>query len=163
MAIIKNVILHQLTISQMGMKISTIFNFPNFLIPHLIFCLKLVIKNGINAMQLRYKTQETDGVLVFSFEEESISHDLASELKELVFLKIAEGYSKIVLDLTKVKEIDSSGLGALLFGKRQASGNEGDLRLVGVSESVRNMIRIAQLSRVLEMHKSIQEAVDAFK
>jgi anti-sigma B factor antagonist len=155
--------MYEMTISKMVKKITTIFNFPKFLIPHLIFCLKLGVKNGINAMQLRYKTQETDGVLVFSFEEESISHDLASELKELVFLKIAEGFSKIVFDLTSVKEIDSSGLGALLFGKRQASGNEGDLRLVGVSESVQNMIRIAQLSRVFEIHSSIQKAVDAFK
>lgn len=151
------------TISKKEVKITTIFNFYKFLIPHLIFCLKLGVKNGINAMQLRYKTQETNGVLVFSFEEESISHDLVPELKELIFLKIAEGYSKLVLDLTKVNEIDSSGLGALLFAKRQASGNEGDLRLVGVSESVQNMIRIAQFSRVFEMHKSIQEAVDAFK
>jgi anti-sigma B factor antagonist len=147
----------------MGKKITTIFNFPKFFISHLIFCLKLGVKNGINAMQLRYKTQEMDGVLVFSFEEESISHDLASELKELVFLKIAEGFTKIVLDLTSVREIDSSGLGALLFGKRQASGNDGDLRLVGASESVQNMIRIAQLSRVFEIHDTVQEAIDALK
>ena len=145
------------------MNITTIFNFPKFLILHLFSYLKLGIKNGINAMQLRYKSQETDGVLVFSLEEESISHDLASELKELVFLKIAEGFTKIVLDLSDVKEIDSSGLGALLFGKRQASGNQGDLRLVGASESVQNMIRIAQLSRVFEIHDTVQEAIEAFK
>lgn len=114
-------------------------------------------------MQLQYNTQELEGVLIFSLQEEKITHDLASDLKELIFLKIAEGFSKIVLDLSKVKEIDSSGLGALLFGKRQANGNAGDLRLVGVSEAVENMIRIAQLSRVFESYKSIKEAVKALK
>jgi anti-anti-sigma factor len=62
-----------------------------------------------------------------------------------------------------VTEIDSAGLGALLFGKRQATGIEGELKLVGASESVQNMIRIAQLSRVFEMHSSIEEAISAFK
>jgi len=114
-------------------------------------------------MELRYNTQEKDGVLIFLVEEERITHDLSIKFKEAILLKIAEGYSKIVLDISKVKEIDSSGLGALLFGKRQASGNDGDLKLVGASETVRNMIRIAQLSRVFDLHSSIPDALDAFK
>ena len=114
-------------------------------------------------MQLQYNTQEIEGKLIFSLQEEKITHDLASNLKELIFLKIAEGHSKIVLDLTKVKEIDSSGLGALLFGKRQATGSNGDLLLVGTSDAVENMIRIAQLSRVFQTYKSTKDAIDALK
>lgn len=114
-------------------------------------------------MELKYGTQEKNGILIFLIEEEKITHDLSIDFKEAILLKIAEGHSKIILDLSKVKEIDSSGLGALLFGKRQASGNDGDLKLVGVSETVQNMIRIAQLSRVFDMHNSVQDAVKAFK
>ena len=114
-------------------------------------------------MQLQYNTQEIEGKLVFSLQEEKITHELASKLKELIFLKIAEGHSKIVLDLTKVKEIDSSGLGALLFGKRQATGSGGDLLLVGTSETVENMIRIAQLSRVFQSYKNVKDAVESLK
>lgn len=114
-------------------------------------------------MELHYNTQERDGILLFVVGEEKITHDLSTDFKEAILLKIAEGYTKIVLDLSKVKEIDSSGLGALLFGKRQAGGNDGDLKLMGVSETVQNMIRIAQLSRVFDLHNSVQEAVDAFK
>lgn len=114
-------------------------------------------------MDLKYSTQEKDGILIFLVDEEKIKHDLHIDFKEAILLKIAEGYTKIVLDLSKVEEIDSSGLGALLFGKRQAGGNQGDLKLVGASEAVQNIIRIAQLSRVFDLHNSIQEAVDAFK
>lgn len=114
-------------------------------------------------MELNHSTQEKQGVLIFSIEEEKITHDHAAALKETIFLKIAEGFSRIILDLSKVKEIDSSGLGALLFAKRQADGSQGDLKLVTTSESVQNMIRIAQLSRVFDLHNSVQEALDAFK
>lgn len=114
-------------------------------------------------MALNYNTQTRDGILIFLVEEEKITHDLYIDVKEAILLQIAEGYNKIVLDLSKVKEIDSSGLGALLFGKRQAGGNDGDLKLVGASETVQSMIRIAQLSRVFDLHKSISEAVEAFK
>lgn len=114
-------------------------------------------------MALRFDTQEKDGILIFLIEEETITRELSIDLKEAILLKIAEGHTKIILDLSKVKEIDSSGLGALLFGKRQAGGNDGDLKLVGASETVQNMIRIAQLSRVFDLHNSIPEAVSAFK
>lgn len=114
-------------------------------------------------MELRYNTQEKDGVLIFSVDEEKITHDLSIDFKEAILLNIAEGYTKIVLDLSKVKEIDSSGLGALLFGKRQAGGKDGDLKLVGASETVQSMIRIAQLSRVFDLHKSIPDALKAFQ
>ncbi len=114
-------------------------------------------------MKLDYSTQKKDDVLIFLIEEEKITHDNSPDLKETIILKIAEGHSKMILDLSKVTDIDSSGLGALLFGKRQANGIEGELKLVGASESVQNMIRIAQLSRVFEIHNSIEEALAAFK
>lgn len=114
-------------------------------------------------MKLDYSTQEKNGVLILSLKEEKITHDNSPFLKESLILKITEGHAKIILDLSKVTEIDSSGLGALLFGKRQASSVEGELRLAGASESVQNMIRIAQLSRVFEMHNSIEDALKAFK
>lgn len=114
-------------------------------------------------MGLQYNTQEKEDVLIFSIEEEKITLDHAAVLKETIFLKIAEGYSKIILDLSQVKEIDSSGLGALLFAKRQADGSQGDLKLAAASESVQNMIRIAQLSRVFDLHNSVEEAFEAFE
>ena len=153
----------QKVISKNHRVITTIFNFYKFLIYHFLFYLKLGVKNGKNIMHLQYNTQEVENVLIFSLQEEKITHDLASDLKETIFLKITEGFSKIVLDMSNVKEIDSSGLGALLFGKRQANGNEGDLKLVGVSEAVENMIRIAQLTRVFETYKGIKEAIKALK
>lgn len=114
-------------------------------------------------MGLQYNSQEKAGVLIFSIEEERITHDHAAALKETIFLKIADGYSRIVLDLSRVKEIDSSGLGALLFAKRQADSSQGDLKLAAASESVENIIRIAQLSRVFDLHNSVEAAVEAFK
>ena len=114
-------------------------------------------------MGLKYSKEVTDNIMIFKINEEEVNHDIASELKEKIFFHMAEGNLNIILDLSKVKTVDSSGLGSLLFSKRQAKGNNGDVKLVGVSESVQNMIRIAQLSRVFEMYEKIEEAIEAYK
>jgi anti-sigma B factor antagonist len=79
-----------------------------------------------------------------------------------MFLEIANGNIKIILDMNNVSEIDSSGLGALLFGKRQADNAGGNIVLVAVHPSVQSIIRIAQLSRVFDMYNSVDEALSAF-
>jgi anti-sigma B factor antagonist len=114
-------------------------------------------------MGLRYSTELADDVMILKINEQEVNHELASELKEKIFLHLAEGNLNIVLDLSKVNSVDSSGLGSLLFSKRQANAHNGDVKLVGVSESVRNMIRIAQLFRVFEMFEKVEQAVDAYK
>lgn len=113
-------------------------------------------------MALKYSTKTTDDILIFTIEDEEINHHTASELKEKLFLQISEGHLKIVLDMSGVKNIDSSGLGSLLFGKRQANSHNGDLKLVGVAEPVQNMIRIAQLSHVFETYDTIDDAIASF-
>lgn len=114
-------------------------------------------------MDLKYSTREFDGINVFTLEFEELNHELASELKEIMFTKISEGRNKFILDLSNVKTVDSSGLGSLLFGKRQANSQNGDLLLVGVAESVQNLLRIAQLSRVFEIYDNVDDALTALK
>ncbi len=113
-------------------------------------------------MDIQYATEKQNEVLVFTVLDEFVNHSNAASLKEKLFVEIAEGNSQLVLNLGNVRELDSSGLGALLFGKRQANNAGGDMVLATVAPGVENMIRIAQLSHVFQIFPDVPSAVNFF-
>ncbi len=114
-------------------------------------------------MEIQLESKKENGILVLSVKDGEINHNNSASLKEKIFLEIADGNNKIILDLQKVKEMDSSGLGALLFGKRQANNSGGNIVLVSVQPAVQSMLRIAQLTRVFEVYGTVKEAIKFYK
>jgi anti-sigma B factor antagonist len=85
----------------------------------------------------------------------------AASLKEVVTNAIAEGSSQLVVDLTDVEFMDSSGLGALVSGLKSARHAGGDLRIASATDQVRMVLKLTNLDRVLTMHDSVAEALSA--
>jgi anti-sigma B factor antagonist len=113
-------------------------------------------------MEINIDIENKEEAVIFRIDENEVNHGNAASLKEKLFLEIADGNVRIILDLGKVKEMDSSGLGALLFGKRQATNAGGNMLLVSVQPAVSSMLRIAQLSRVFDMFESADQALASF-
>jgi anti-sigma B factor antagonist len=74
--------------------------------------------------------------------------ELKSRLKRLV----ADGHIHLIVDLTDVHFIDSSGLSALVSGLRAAGEAGGTLRLAGLNEQTTTAFRLTKLDRVLECY-----------
>ncbi len=113
-------------------------------------------------MEIQIDVSKDGGVVVFAVQDKTVNHNNSASLKEKIFVEIAEGNNQLILDLTNVGEMDSSGLGALLFGKRQASNSEGNIFLVGVNPAIQSLLRIAQLNRVFDTFDSVDEAKKNF-
>ena len=60
------------------------------------------------------------------------------------------GRSRIVLDLSALRRIDSSGLSALLSVLKAARGAGGDVVLLSPSASVVSVLRLTRLDQILE-------------
>ncbi len=114
-------------------------------------------------MEIQSSIERKDNVSIFIVENEKIDHNNAASLKEKLFLEIADGLKYIILDIAKVAKMDSSGMGALLFGKRQADNAAGNLILVGVQPEIQTMLRIAQLARVFETFSTVDDALNSVK
>src|ERR1700761_4895083 len=69
---------------------------------------------------------------------------------------------RVVLDLSKLTFIDSSGLGALLSCLRQVSGSGGDLKLCSLSSPVRSVFQLVRMHRLFDIHNTREEAIRAF-
>jgi anti-sigma B factor antagonist len=113
-------------------------------------------------MEIQTDIQRLEGIVVFTIKDRGLNHDNAASLKEKIFLEIADGNTKIILDMHQVEEMDTSGLGVLTFGKRQANSTGGNMILVGINPGIQSLLRIAQLTRVFEIFDSQDEAVAAF-
>ena len=81
-----------------------------------------------------------------------------STLKEL----IDEGKTNVVLDLGKVKFMNSSGLGILIGGLTTMRNADGDLRICNTMERIESMLMVSQLNRVFELYSTVEEAVNSF-
>lgn len=86
----------------------------------------------------------------------------ALELKQ-VFLGFKEENNpkNLVLSLSEVKYIDSSGLSAILVANKVCSEAGGIMVLCGVSEHVMKLVKISQLDKILDILPTEEEAVDA--
>jgi anti-sigma B factor antagonist len=83
--------------------------------------------------------------------------DFKARLKRLV----GDGYAQLVIDLTDVPFIDSSGLAALVSGLKAAREASGTLKLVGLNEQTRTVFRVTLLDRVFAFYPDVNEAIDA--
>jgi anti-anti-sigma factor len=90
-----------------------------------------------------------------------INLNSVGKLAEAIDGAVAEGQTRIVLDLAGVPAMDSTGLGALVTGCRAARQAGGDLRIVKARAAVRELLERTNVVRVLPLHATAGEAFPA--
>lgn len=95
-----------------------------------------------------------------TIDTEKLDTTVAPGLKtDLVVLK-SEGVKNIIIDLSKTRYCDSSGLSAILIANRLCKEAGGSFVICGVQDSVMKLISISQLDSILNITPTSQEAVD---
>ena len=111
-------------------------------------------------MQLNM-TEQGD-IVKISIDEERMDAHNSGDLKEQMLQLFDEGKCNLVIDLSAVRFIDSSGLGALVSGFKNASAREGNLKLCCLQPQVRSMFELTRLHRVFEIFPNMEEALESF-
>jgi anti-sigma B factor antagonist len=76
------------------------------------------------------------------------SPEVKTQLQPLIQRKTA----RILLDLSRVSYIDSSGLAVLIEGLQSVLGYGGKLGIFGLQQSVKNIFEIARLDQVFQVY-----------
>lgn len=105
--------------------------------------------------------QKGSAVLLAVHEERLDAHN-SSELKAQMLKLFEEGKINLVIDLQAVRFVDSSGLGALVSGFKNASSRNGSLKLSGLQLQVKSMFELTRLHRVFEIFADVDEALASF-
>ena len=70
--------------------------------------------------------------------------------------------SKVVLDLSRVQFVDSSGLGVFMLCLKRANAAGGDLKIAGMTKTVRVLFELVRFHKIIEVYNENEEAVAAF-
>ena len=76
---------------------------------------------------------------------------------------LLEAHAKLVLDLSRLRFVDSSGLGAFISCLRKLNAKGGDLKLCGMSKPVRGVFELVRMHRVFDILATREDAVRAFE
>ena len=79
----------------------------------------------------------------------------APRLKEFLLDLVAEGVTEVVLDLSGVDFLDSTGLGAVVAAFKRVRAHDGHMAVVVTSARVRRAFEITNLDRVLSLTTSV--------
>lgn len=109
-------------------------------------------------MKITVKKEEKYSVI--RPEIEKLDSTVAALMKSEIVLITGNGEKNLIIDLTDVKYIDSSGLSALLVANRACKGLEGTFVLTGLNDNVKKLITISQLDTILTITPTFTEAHD---
>lgn len=111
-------------------------------------------------MELITHTQGND-VLVIQYQLDNLDASNVQDFRESM-QSIIKNQARVVLDMSKLKFVDSSGLGALISCLRDTNGRKGDFRLGAVSRSVLALFELMRMHRVFSIHDTVEGCVSSF-
>jgi anti-sigma B factor antagonist len=93
---------------------------------------------------------------------EELDASNAGELKRDI-APLLEAHAKLVIDLGRLRFVDSSGLGAFISCLRKLNAKGGDLKLCGMSKQVRAVFELVRMHRIFDIFSTREEALRAFQ
>jgi len=76
-----------------------------------------------------------------------------SELKKALFNITNGEFSSVIVDMSDVNYMDSSGIGALVAGQKKMRANNGKFALLNIHEDVLNILKLATLDKFFKIYE----------
>lgn len=106
-----------------------------------------------------YAVNEHQGVIVIALDGDvDLEHSAA--VRDMLLEQVAKGRN-LMVDLSAVDYIDSSGIASLIEALQSAKRNDTRLELVSVSDQAMRVLRLARLDKVFGIHESLDAALAA--
>jgi len=103
--------------------------------------------------------ERRNDVLIVRVAEKRVDASKAPQFKDGITRRIEAGHNQLVLDLSEVEFVDSSGLGAIVACLKRL-GPRGNLAIAGATGSVQRLFTLTRMDRVFAMHDSVDAAVE---
>lgn len=109
---------------------------------------------------MKYSIDKQERYSILTLNEHHLNSSIAPDLKSSLVILQNEGVNNLIMDLSNVQYIDSSGLSALLTADRVMKAN-GSFVITGINHpSVKKLIEISRLDSVMTLIPTLQEAIE---
>ncbi len=107
---------------------------------------------------MKISAQRNGSVMVIHVDEDRIDASVAIQFKDQFCNLLDETADPVVLDLSQVDFLDSSGLGAVV-AVRKLIGRDRKLDLAGLRPAVSKVMVLTRMNTVFEIHATIDDAM----
>lgn len=114
-------------------------------------------------MSLKIAVTNVEGVAVLDLGGRVTLGEAAGSLRDVIKDLVGKGSKDILLNLTEVTYIDSSGLGELVGAFATVSNRQGRLKLLGLQPRVHDLMHITKLYTVFDIFTDETEAIRSFQ
>jgi anti-sigma B factor antagonist len=111
---------------------------------------------------LRMTDREVNGVTVVELDGRIVLGEESNSFREHVKSLLAAGKTKIVLNMSNVTYIDSSGLGTLVSTYTSARSQGATLKLSNLGNKFREVLQVTKLLTVFDVYDSEEKAIQSF-
>ena len=113
-------------------------------------------------MSVKMNTRQVGDVTVIDASGRITLGEGASAFRDTVRDLASKGDKKLLLNLSDVSYIDSSGIGEMVSGFTTVTNHGGQLKLLGLSKRVKDLLQITKLYTVFEVFDDEAAAVRSF-
>jgi anti-sigma B factor antagonist len=86
----------------------------------------------------------------------------SAELNELLHKFLDSNKKNVIVDLSEVKFMNSSGLGMLISAFTTMKNGGGNLKLANATDKIQSLLLITKLITIFENYDSVDEAVKSY-
>jgi len=111
---------------------------------------------------MKLLNKDVDGITVIELEGSVLGGPDATILNDMLHSLTEQRKKKIVVDLSGVQGMNSSGLSMLITGLTTMKNAGGDLKIAAASKKIESLLAITKLTTVFELYPSVRMAVASF-
>jgi anti-sigma B factor antagonist len=111
---------------------------------------------------MKIVNREQDSVQIIELGGKIMGGPGETELSETLNGLIDQNKVHVILDMTEVVWIDSGGLGICLGGMTRLRNRGGDLRLVGLPDTVSKLLKKCRLLSMFQSFDTVEQAIKSF-
>jgi anti-sigma B factor antagonist len=108
------------------------------------------------------KTEKIDNIDLITFSVDKINALNIEEIKEIIIKIFESPNSRLLINLSGVEYIDSSGFGCFLSAMKIARNNYGTLKFCCLSSNVRSVFETLHLHTIFEVYPDSESALKSF-
>jgi len=108
-------------------------------------------------------TSREDGdITILTVTGDLVIGEPETTFKKTVTQLLEQGRVNLLVDLSNVGFLDSSGLGALVRALTQSQKEGGQTKLLNAGPQIRKLLQMTKLDSVFEIHSDLEAAVSSF-
>jgi anti-sigma B factor antagonist len=113
--------------------------------------------------ELNIKERQAGDVTILDMDGKVTIGEGSVALRTAIRRLLEEGKKKILLNLSGVGYIDSSGIGELVSSYTAINKDEGQLKLLNLTQKLRDLLAITKLLTVFDVYEDESEALNSYK